>query len=150
MRSRVTSRRPGASALPSPALPRAIWVLGFVSLLMDISSEMVHSLLPLFLVVLAFNFLSPVFGLLLSLLLLGEALTWHVAAGMAAVGLGLYLITRRRRHGAAAGTPAAASGIRQPRPERANARPVGVEVALRGPDPAHRGHGRRQFRHRAG
>lgn len=31
-------------------LPAAIWVLGFVSLLMDISSEMIHSLLPLFLV----------------------------------------------------------------------------------------------------
>lgn len=30
-------------------LPAGIWVLGFVSLLMDISSEMVHSLLPLFL-----------------------------------------------------------------------------------------------------
>lgn len=31
-------------------LPSAIWVLGFVSLLMDISSEMIHSLLPLFMV----------------------------------------------------------------------------------------------------
>ena len=31
-------------------LPRGIWVLGFVSLLMDVSSEMVHSLLPLFMV----------------------------------------------------------------------------------------------------
>ncbi|MEZ5572109.1 MAG: MFS transporter [Halioglobus sp.] len=31
-------------------LPGAIWALGFVSLLMDVSSEMVHSLLPLFLV----------------------------------------------------------------------------------------------------
>ncbi len=31
-------------------MPRAIWVLGFVSLLMDISSELIHSLLPLFLV----------------------------------------------------------------------------------------------------
>lgn len=31
-------------------LPTAIWVLGFVSLLMDISSEMIHSLLPLFMV----------------------------------------------------------------------------------------------------
>ena len=30
-------------------LPTGIWVLGFVSLLMDISSEMIHSLLPLFL-----------------------------------------------------------------------------------------------------
>jgi MFS family permease len=35
---------------PRPPLPRAIWALGFVSLLMDVSSEMIHSLLPLFLV----------------------------------------------------------------------------------------------------
>ncbi len=34
-----------------PALPRTVWVLGFVSLLMDISSEMIHSLLPLYLTV---------------------------------------------------------------------------------------------------
>jgi MFS family permease len=31
-------------------IPRGVWVLGFVSLLMDVSSEMIHSLLPLFLV----------------------------------------------------------------------------------------------------
>jgi MFS family permease len=31
-------------------MPRAIWILGFVSLLMDVSSEMIHSLLPIFLV----------------------------------------------------------------------------------------------------
>jgi MFS family permease len=31
-------------------LPRAIWALGFVSLLMDVSSEMIHGLLPVFLV----------------------------------------------------------------------------------------------------
>jgi MFS family permease len=31
-------------------LPSGIWVLGFVSLLMDVSSEMIHSLLPLFMV----------------------------------------------------------------------------------------------------
>jgi MFS family permease len=31
-------------------LPPAIWALGFVSLLMDISSEMIHSLLPAFMV----------------------------------------------------------------------------------------------------
>jgi MFS family permease len=38
---------------PTPALrhlPPAIWALGFVSLLMDISSEMIHSLLPVFMV----------------------------------------------------------------------------------------------------
>ena len=31
-------------------IPAGIWILGFVSLLMDVSSEMIHSLLPLFLV----------------------------------------------------------------------------------------------------
>ena len=34
-----------------PRLPTAIWALGGVSMLMDISSEMIHSLLPVFLVV---------------------------------------------------------------------------------------------------
>ncbi|ODT46699.1 MAG: MFS transporter [Nitrospira sp. SCN 59-13] len=39
------------SASPSlHQLPSGIWILGFVSLLMDISSEMIHSLLPLFMV----------------------------------------------------------------------------------------------------
>ena len=33
-----------------PSIPAGVWVLGFVSLLMDISSEMIHSLLPLFMV----------------------------------------------------------------------------------------------------
>ena len=32
-------------------IPRSIWALGLVSLLMDISSEMIHSLLPVFMVV---------------------------------------------------------------------------------------------------
>lgn len=32
------------------AVPRGVWVLGFVSMFMDISSEMIHSLLPVFLV----------------------------------------------------------------------------------------------------
>jgi len=37
---------------PSPLnrIPSGVWVLGFVSLLMDVSSEMIHSLLPLFMV----------------------------------------------------------------------------------------------------
>lgn len=33
---------------PRPSLPRTVWVLGFVSLLMDLSSEIYHSLLPAF------------------------------------------------------------------------------------------------------
>jgi MFS family permease len=35
---------------PTPRLPAGIWILGFVSLLMDISSELIHSLLPVFMV----------------------------------------------------------------------------------------------------
>jgi len=38
------------AASPPTRIPRSIWALGFVSLLMDISSEMVHSLLPVFMV----------------------------------------------------------------------------------------------------
>jgi len=42
---------PAAGAEPeTPPVPRAVWVLGGVSLLMDVSSEMIHSLLPLFMV----------------------------------------------------------------------------------------------------
>ena len=32
-------------------MPRTVWALGFVSLFMDLSSEIIHSLLPLFLTV---------------------------------------------------------------------------------------------------
>ena len=32
------------------SLPRSVWAIGFVSLLMDVSSEMIHALLPVFLV----------------------------------------------------------------------------------------------------
>ena len=38
-----------ANRSTNPAIPRTVWALGFVSLFMDISSEIVHSLLPLFL-----------------------------------------------------------------------------------------------------
>ena len=34
----------------TPRIPAAVWALGFVSLLMDISSELIHSLLPVFMV----------------------------------------------------------------------------------------------------
>ena len=38
--------------LPSThAIPRTVWALGFVSLFMDVSSEIIHALLPLFLTV---------------------------------------------------------------------------------------------------
>src|SRR4051812_45344798 len=38
-------------ATKRPAMPRTVWALGFVSLFMDLSSEIIHSLLPLFLTV---------------------------------------------------------------------------------------------------
>ena len=41
---------PPFKTAPRSAMPKSIWALGFVSLLMDISSEMIHSLLPLFMV----------------------------------------------------------------------------------------------------
>jgi MFS family permease len=40
----------GGAFVPKPRIPRSIWALGFVSLLMDVSSEMIHSLLPVFMV----------------------------------------------------------------------------------------------------
>jgi len=39
---------PQANKGLNPKLPGSIWVLGYVSMLMDISSELVHSLLPIF------------------------------------------------------------------------------------------------------
>ena len=48
-----------AAAPPRRAgLPRGIWALGFVSMLMDISSEMIHALLPAYLVVLGASTLA--------------------------------------------------------------------------------------------
>lgn len=35
---------------PSAGIPRGVWMLGFVSLFMDVSSELIHSLLPVFMV----------------------------------------------------------------------------------------------------
>ncbi|MGA7457959.1 MAG: MFS transporter [Methyloceanibacter sp.] len=40
-----------AAQTTGPSLPRAVWALGLTSLLMDTSSELIHGLLPVFLVV---------------------------------------------------------------------------------------------------
>jgi MFS family permease len=37
--------------MPAPKLPRTVWILGIVSLLMDLSSEIYHALLPAFLTI---------------------------------------------------------------------------------------------------
>ena len=46
----IESNRVTEAARGLRAIPRAVWALGFVSLFMDVSSEMIHSLLPLFVV----------------------------------------------------------------------------------------------------
>ncbi|RYF78655.1 MAG: MFS transporter [Comamonadaceae bacterium] len=48
-----TAETEAAGAVPprgARAVPRSVWALGFVSMFMDISSEMVHALLPLYMV----------------------------------------------------------------------------------------------------
>jgi MFS family permease len=45
----VTESRFAVPASTLKRIPAGIWTLGFVSLLMDVSSEMIHSLLPVFL-----------------------------------------------------------------------------------------------------
>jgi MFS family permease len=47
---RATKSEGKAARTATPRLAGGIWVLGFVSLLMDTSSEMIHSLLPVFMV----------------------------------------------------------------------------------------------------
>lgn len=42
---------PISPASPKPVIPRTVWALGLVSMFMDISSEIVHALLPIFLTV---------------------------------------------------------------------------------------------------
>lgn len=42
--------KPGLDLVTLRSIPAGIWTLGFVSLLMDLSSEMVHALLPIYMV----------------------------------------------------------------------------------------------------
>jgi MFS family permease len=46
----VTTQSGSSPAAARNAIPRGVWALGFVSLLMDVSSETIHALLPIFLV----------------------------------------------------------------------------------------------------
>lgn len=56
---RVTERR--------RPIPRAIWALGFASLLMDVSSELIHSLLPVFMFT-GLGVSTPTIGLLAAMI----------------------------------------------------------------------------------
>lgn len=45
-----TAEAPAPAPHGARAVPRSVWALGFVSMFMDISSEMIHALLPLYMV----------------------------------------------------------------------------------------------------
>ena len=46
----MATHAPSAGSRSRTGLARGIWALGFVSMFMDISSEMIHALLPIYLV----------------------------------------------------------------------------------------------------
>ena len=63
---RVTERR--------RPIPRAIWALGFASLLMDVSSELIHSRLPVFMFT-GLGVSTPTIGLLAAMIAVPHRLT---------------------------------------------------------------------------
>jgi MFS family permease len=87
----------------SPAIPRGVWILGFVSLLMDVSSEMIHGLLPVYLTV-GLGASALVVGLIegvaestaLIVKVFSGALSdrWRNRQGNAATGYGLAAFTK--------------------------------------------------------
>src|SRR6476646_1338900 len=46
----VATTEAGGGQAAGQGIPTGIWILGFVSMLMDISSEMIHALLPVYMV----------------------------------------------------------------------------------------------------
>ncbi len=50
MSEESTEKKSRLDLLTLRAIPRGVWALGFVSLFMDVSSEMIHALLPIYLV----------------------------------------------------------------------------------------------------
>jgi len=87
----------------SSAIPRGVWILGFVSLLMDVSSEMIHGLLPVYLTVaLGASALSVglIEGVAESTALIVKVFSgalsdrWHNRQGVAAAGYGLAAFTK--------------------------------------------------------
>ena len=57
----------------------------------------------------AFTFLVPVWGVAMGGLMLGESLTWPMAAGMALVGAGLILVNQQRKSPTDTTAPAAST-----------------------------------------
>lgn len=89
--------------MKSPAIPRGVWILGFVSLLMDVSSEMIHGLLPVYLTA-SLGASALVVGIIegvaestaLIVKVFSGALSdrWRNRHGLAAAGYGLAAFTK--------------------------------------------------------
>lgn len=84
-------------------IPRGVWLLGFVSLFMDVSSEMIHSLLPMFMVtVLGTGALAVglIEGLAEATALIVKLFSgtlsdyWGRRKGLAVIGYGLSALTK--------------------------------------------------------
>jgi len=84
-------------------LPAAIWALGLVSLLMDVSSEMIHSLLPVFLVTAvgaSATMVGVIEGLAEALALVVKVFSgalsdyWGKRKGLAVIGYGLGALSK--------------------------------------------------------
>ena len=56
---RAATTGAAASGAARRGIPAGVWVLGFVSMLMDISSEMIHALLPLYMVTVLGTYVLP-------------------------------------------------------------------------------------------
>jgi MFS family permease len=95
------------SSSPSPAwrpgIPKSIWALGFVSLFMDMSSELIHSLLPVYMVtVLGASLLSVglIEGFAEATALLTKVFSgvlsdyWGKRKGLTVIGYGLAALTK--------------------------------------------------------
>jgi MFS family permease len=85
------------------SIPRGVWILGFVSLLMDVSSEMIHGLLPVYLTaVLGAGAIAVglIEGVAESTALIVKVLSgalsdrWRNRQGLAATGYGLAAFTK--------------------------------------------------------
>src|SRR6516162_8456414 len=85
------------------SIPRGVWALGFVSMFMDVSSEVIHSLLPIFLVsvlqtsVTAVGFLEGISegAVLVTKMFSGALSDWlGKRKGLAVLGYGLAAVTK--------------------------------------------------------
>ena len=85
------------------SIPRGVWALGFVSMFMDVSSEVIHSLLPIFLVsvlqtsVTAVGFLEGISegAVLVTKMFSGALSDWlGKRKGLALLGYGMAAVTK--------------------------------------------------------